>query len=188
MNNAHKFLVAVATVLLVSGCASVNVPPYSPHYETIDRLKKLDIEKMSVGEVGPRDPDAAVNQITIRGTATLKSPSGTFASYLENALRSDLMEMGFYDPTSTTQIDAIIFKNDIEAGLSTGTGVMEVMLTIKKKGKRTFEKTYVANIQFESAFAGAMAFDRSIPQYPNLVRALLLKVYRDSAFIKAVKK
>jgi len=187
MNNALKYLVAVATVLLVSGCASTNVPPYSPHYETIDRLRKLDIEKMSVGEVGPRDPDAAVNQISLRG-ATLKSPSGTFASYLENALRSDLMEMGFYDPTSTTRIDAIIFKNDIEAGLSTGTGVMEVMLTIKKKGKRTFEKTYVANIQFESAFVGAMAFDRSIPQYPNLVRALLRKVYRDSAFIKAVKK
>ena len=187
MNNAQKYLVAVATVLLVSGCASINVPPYSPHYETIDRLRELDIEKMSVGEVGPRDPDAAVNQISLRG-AMLKSPSGTFASYLENAIRSDLMEMGFYDPTSTTRIDAIIFKNDIAAGISTGTGVMEVMLTIKKKGKRTFEKTYVANIQFESAYLGNMALNRGLAQYPNLVRELLRQVYRDSAFIKAVKK
>ena len=187
MNNAQKFLIAILTLLLISGCASFAVPVYSPDYQTIDRLKKVDLEKMSIGEVGPRDPDAEVNQITLRG-ATLKSPNGTFASYLENAIRSDLIEMGFYDPKSTTRIDAIIFKNDMEAGVSTGHGVMEVMWTIKKEGVRTFEKVYVANIQFESAFVGGMALDRGLAQYPNLVRALLRNVYGDPAFIKAVKK
>lgn len=187
MIRTQNLLAVIAALFLVSGCATVSVPPYSPQYETIDRLRKLDLEKMSIGEVGPQDPDAEVNSITLRG-AILKSPSGTFAKYLENALRSDLIEMGLYDPDSTTQIDAVIFKNDITAGISTGTGVMHVELTLKSQGKRSFQKLYMANIRFQSAYLGNMALDRGLAQYPNLVRALLRKIYRDSAFIEAVKK
>jgi hypothetical protein len=188
MNISRKLMVAVATALLVSGCASFTAPTYSPHYEMIDRLKKIEIEKLSVGEVQPRDPNASVNQISLRG-ASLTSPSGTFASYLENAIRSDLMEMGWYDPTSTTRLDATILKNDIDvSGFSTGHGVMEVYLTISKNGTLTFKKVYVANTRFGSSLLGAVAVPKGQMEYPNLVRALLQKVYGDPAFIEAVKK
>jgi hypothetical protein len=188
MNISRQLMVVVATALLASGCASLTAPTYSPHYETIDRLKKIDLEKMSVGEVQPRDPNASVNKITLRGS-TLASPSGTFASYLENAIRSDLMEMRLYDPTSSTRIDATILKNDIDvSGIGTGHGVMEVKLTINKKGALVFEKVYLADTQFESSFAGAVAIPRGQSEYPNLVRALLQNVYGDPAFIEAVKK
>jgi hypothetical protein len=173
---------------LLSGCASLTTPTYSPHYETIDLLKKRDIEKMSVGEVQPHDPSAPVNQITLRGTP-LSSSNGTFASYLENALRSDLKEMRLYDPTSTMRVDATILKNDIDiSGFGTGYGVMEVKLAINKKGILAFEKVYLANTQFESSFAGAVAIPKGQNEYPNLVRALLQKVYSDPTFIEAVKK
>lgn len=188
MNISRKLIIAMATALLISGCASFTAPTYSPHYETIDRLKKIAIDKMSVGEVQPRDPNASVNQITLRG-AMLTSPSGTFASYFENAIRSDLMEMGLYNPTSTTQINATILKNDIDiSGFGTGYGVMEVKLTINKNGALAFEKVYSANTQFESSFAGAVAIPKGQSEYPNLVRALLQNVYSDAAFIEAVKK
>lgn len=188
MNNARQLMVVVATAILVSGCASFTAPTYSPHYETIDRLRKNDIEKMSIGEVRPRDPNASVNKITLRG-AMLTSPSGTFASYLENAIRSDLMEMGLYDPKSTTRVDATILKNNIDvSGIRTGYGVMEINLTISKKGARAFEKAYLVNIEFESSFAGAVAVPKGQTEYPNLVRALLQKVYVDPEFIEAVKK
>lgn len=188
MNISRQLMVLVATALMFSGCASFTAPTYSPHYETIDRLKKINIEKMSVGEVQPRDPKASVNNITLRG-AMLISPSGTFANYLENAIRSDLMEIGLYDPTSSTRVDATILKNDIDvSGLSTGYGAMEVKLTINKKGAIVFDKVYWENTQFESSFAGAVAIPKGQNEYPNLVRALLQKVYVDPAFIEAVKK
>lgn len=188
MNIYRQFMVVVTIAILVSGCASFTAPTYSPDYETIDRLKKLNIEKMSVGEVQPRDPSASVNKITLRG-AMLSPPSGTFANYLENAIRSDLMEMGLYEPTSTTRFDATILKNDIDvSGFSTGYGAMEIKLSINKKGTLTFEKVYSANTQFESSFAGAVAIPKGQNEYPNLVRALLQKVYVDPAFIEAVKK
>lgn len=156
LNISRKLMVVVATALLVSGCASFTAPTYSPHYETIDRLKKIDMEKMSVGEVQPRDPSASVNQITLRGSM-LASPSGTFASYLENAIRSDLMEMRLFDPTSTTRVDATILKNDIDvSGFGTGYGVMEIKLTINKKGALAFEKVYLANTQGKRKGVGSL--------------------------------
>jgi hypothetical protein len=188
MNISRQLTVAMATALLVSGCASFTAPTYSPHYETVDHLKKIPIEKMAVGEVQPSDPNASVNKITLRGT-TLASPNGTFASYLESAIRSDLMEMRLYDLTSTTRIDATILKNDIDvSGFGTGYGVMEVKLMIKKKGVLAFEKNYLANTQFASSFAGAVAIPKGQNEYPNLVRALLQKIYGDPEFIDAVKK
>jgi len=183
-----KLSAVLAIAILVSGCATITAPTYTPHYESIDRLKKNNIEKMSLGEVQPRDPSASVNKIKLRA-AVLVSSNGTFANYLESAIRSDLMEMGLYDPTSTTQVDASLIKNDINiSGFNTGYGEMEVMLRVSKKDGPKFEKVYSVNTQFESSFVGAVAIPKGQNEYPNLVRALLQKVYVDPAFIEAVKK
>lgn len=53
--------------LLLSGCATIVAPSYSPNFESIDRLKKLSLGKVAVGEVQPRDPNALVNRISLRG-------------------------------------------------------------------------------------------------------------------------
>lgn len=183
-----RLLLAALAVSFISACASLTAPPYSPSYEALDRLKKMNIEKLSVGKVGPSDPDAPVNRITLRG-ASLSSPNGTFGGYLENAIRSDFIEIGVFDPSSTSQVDATILKNDIDiSGISIGYGVMEVKLSVVKRGDLAFEKDYSANTQFESSFAGAVAVPKGQSEYPNLVRALLQKVYNDPDFIKAVKK
>jgi hypothetical protein len=184
----RQWMLVVTTAALVSGCASFTAPTYSPNYETIDSLKKINLEKMSVGEGEPRDQSASVNKITLRG-ARLTSPSGTFAKYLENAIRSDLAEMGLYDPTSTTRVDVTLLQNDIDvSGFSTGYGVMEVKVSINKKGALAFERVYMANTQFESSFAGAVAVPKGQNEYPNLVRALLQQVYVDPAFIETVRR
>jgi hypothetical protein len=183
-----RLLFAALALSLLSGCASIVAPPYSPDYESIDHLKKMSLEKMSVGTVQPQDPKAPVNHIGLRA-ASLVSPDGTFAAYLEKALRSDLTEMGFFDPASTTKLDATILKNDIDiSGLSKGSGTMQVKLTVTKNGAVAFEKDYSATTEFESSFAGAVAIPKGQSEYPNLVRALLKQIYSDAAFIEAVKK
>ena len=65
---------------------------------------------------------------------------------------------------------------------------MEVKLSINKKGVLAFEKVYSASTQFESSFAGGVAVLKGQSEYPNLVRALLQKVYADPAFIEVIKK
>jgi len=183
-----QFLLLISISLFLTGCASFQAPSYSPNYKTIDRLKTNNIAKMSIGEVQPTDPNASVNHISLRG-GNLISPDGTFANYLKNAIRSDFIEMGIYDPTSPTEVSAIILKNDIDiSGISTGTGIMEVDFRVKKKGTIFFKKIYSVDIQFESAFSGNIAIPRGQVAYPDLVRKLLQTIYTDKEFIEAVTK
>ena len=178
-------LLLIATL---ASCASFVAPAYSPDYPTVDRLKIANIGKLTVGTFQPRAAEAPVNRITLRG-APFAPPTGSFAEYLENAMRSDLTELRVLDPGADTRIDAVLLKNDIDiSGLSTGSGVMEVKVTVSKKGVPVLEKTFEAKIRFESSLAAAVAVPKGQSEYPNLVRALLQKVYVDREFLSAVSK
>nr|WP_259371898.1 hypothetical protein [Caldimonas mangrovi] len=173
---------------MLTGCASFIAPPYSPHFETLDSLKKQPIDKVAVGQVQPTDPAAPVNRITLRGSS-LSSPHGTFAKYLEKALEQDFKELSVYDPAASTRVDATIVKNDIDiSGINTGTGVMEVEVKVHRGTEQRLKKTYQATTEFPSSFAGAVAIPKGQAEYGNLVRSLLRKVYEDQAFINALKK
>jgi hypothetical protein len=179
---------AIAFVTTLTGCASFIAPGYSPDYPTVDRLKATPIAPLAVGTFQPRAPDAKVNRISLRG-ASMTAQEGSFAQYLENAIRSDLIELKALDPNADIRIDATLTKNDINvAGISTGTGVIEMQLQISRKGVATLQKAYLATIQFDSSFAGAVAIPKGQSEYPNLVRTLLKQIYSDQEFLAAVSK
>jgi hypothetical protein len=183
-----RLLAACAAVGALSGCAALVAPPYSPDYQSLDALKKTPLEKVAVAPVQPRDASAPVNRITLRG-ATLASPKGTFAQYLEDALVQDLREISAFDPAAGLRIDATVLKNTMDvSGFSTGSGQMEVDLSVKRGATTLHRKTYQASTSFESSFAGAVAIPKGQLEYANLVRALLSKVYADPQFINALKK
>ncbi|WP_439608730.1 hypothetical protein [Hydrogenophaga sp.] len=179
---------ALASItVLLTGCASFVAPTYSPDYPSIDRLKASQLGKVSVGVFQPRSAEAPVNRITLRGAAFAPA-SGTFAEYLENAIRSDLTELRVLDPNAGTRIDATLLKNDIDvSGINTGEGFMDVKLTVSKGGKAVHEKVYSARTQFESSLAAAVAVPKGQSEYPRLVRTLLQTIYADPAFIAAVQ-
>lgn len=183
-----KLIAAAAVMVFFSGCAQIKAPAYSPDYAVVDDLKGLDIGQTSVGNFTPRDPGAAVNKIWLRAMR-MESPSGTFVQYLEDAIRYDLKEVGVYDPSSTTVINASVLRNEIDlSGLSQGYGRMEVEINVAKQGQVIFSKNYRANTQFESSLIGAVAIPKGQNAYPLLVRELLKKVYMDPEFIAAVRK
>jgi hypothetical protein len=183
-----NLMISWAAMAVLSGCATFVAPTYSPDYPTIDRLKQSGLDKLAVGQFQPRDTEAPVNRVTLRG-APFRPAEGSFATYLENALRSDLTELRVLDPASTTRVDATLLKNDLDvSGINTGVGEMEVRLTVSRKGSPVLEKIYSARTQFESSFAAAVAVPKAQSEYSNLVRALLQAVYADPAFLAAVKK
>lgn len=184
----HTLLLGLVLAPLVAGCMSLTVPPYSPSYEFIDGLKGKSLEKIAVGEVQPRDPNSPVNKITLRGSS-LSVQDGTFASYLEEAIKSDLREIGILDRNSSIKLDANILRNDIDvSSLSTGTGIMEISLVIRRDGNVTFERPYSVQTTFQSSFAGAVAIPKGQNEYPVLVRTLLEKIFADPEFFNAIKK
>jgi hypothetical protein len=175
------------TAVALTGCGSFVAPTYSPDYPTIDRLKVTQVGKIAVGEFQPRNPEAPVNKVTLRG-APLVASQGSFAQYLEEAIRSDLTELRVLDPKADTRVDATLLKNDIDvSGISTGEGFLDVKVSVIKRGQTVHEKIYSARTQFESSFAATVAVPKGQSEYPRLVRTLLQTIYADPAFIAAVK-
>jgi hypothetical protein len=183
-----RLLTAIAFAVLLTGCAALVAPPYAADFEAVDGLKKQSLAKVTVGEVQPRDPAAPVNRISLRG-ASLVGAQGSFARYLEDALVQDLKELSIYDPASQLRIDAVLLKNDINvAGISTGTGQMEVEMSVVRGTNVRMKKVYSAATEFPSSFAGAVAIPKGQSEYSILVKTLLGKVYRDPEFVNALKQ
>jgi len=177
-----------ALTILATGCAQLKAPPYAADYEALDRLKAGSPAPVAVATVQPTDPAHRVNNLSLRGTG-LGSPSGTFAKYLEDALIRDLKEISAYDANAKTRLDATIVTNEISVGgIVTGSGTMEVTLTVMRDGQKKLSKSYKANTSFESSFAGIVAIPAGQAAYPQLVRALLREVYSDPQFIAAIAK
>jgi len=178
---------ALVAAVLGTGCAQLNAGPYSPNYESLDQLRKAQPGKVAVADVKPGDPKAPVNQITLRGSS-MGTAQGSFANYLRDAVVADMKELTVYDPQAGTRIDVTMLKNDIDvSGLSTGTGVIEIDLSVTRGAEKRLSKRYAANTSFESSFVGAVAIPKGLAEYPVLVRALLAKVYSDPEFVKAVQ-
>lgn len=181
-------LYTAALMLLLSGCTSLVAPAYAPDYEALDRLKATKPGKVAVGQFQPREQSAPVNRITLRG-ASLAAPAGTFTQYLEDAVVRDLREIGVLDPNSSTRIEALVLKNDVDiSGFVTGVGLMEVQFTVTRGTQLRLKKTYRGDTTFESSFAGMVAVPKGQSEYSSLVRALLKVVYSDADFVTAIKE
>ena len=181
-------LALFATLLLaMSGCGTFAVPAYSPDYPTLDRLKIAQLAPVAIQPFAPQDPAAPVNVLTLRGAAFAPA-KGTFASYIESAMRQDMAELRRLDPQAPTQLSATLLRNDFDfSGLSVGTGTIELRVVITRAGQTRLDKTYSASGQYESHLAANVAVPRAQAEYPSLVRRLLRHVYSDAAFIAALQ-
>jgi len=180
-------LLALTVSVLSTGCANFVAPDYSADYSAVDALKRSGLAKSSVGKVQPEDAAAKVNSISLRGSS-LKAGDTTFAGYVGRAMMSDLKEAGLYDANAQRRIDMVLLKNEIDvSGFSEGMGSIEVQLTVSEGSKTLLQKNYTAKTRFASSFAGAVAIPKGQTEYPNLVRELLASIYRDQAFVQALR-
>jgi len=173
--------------VLTNGCATFIAPSYAPDYSVLDSLKRQKVSKVASVTVEPKDPNEKVNNITLRG-ATLASPSGSYAKYLEDAIKSDLIDANLIDSNSLFKLSAFLLTNDINvAGFDTGNGNIEAQFSIYRNGTAIFDKKISTEIEFESSFFGNVAVLKGQNEYQNLVRALLKKLYSDKEFINALQ-
>lgn len=174
-------------LLMITGC-TIMAPSYTPDYTAVDALKRRNISKIAIEMVEPKDPNSKVNKITLRG-GFLASPSGNYAQYLEDALKSDLSDANLLDQNSLLRLSAFLLNNDINvAGFNTGYGTIEARFSINRNGVALFDKTIAAETEFDSSFAAAVAVPKGQNEYPNLVRALLRKLYTDKEFINVLQQ
>ncbi|MGS2721011.1 hypothetical protein [Paraglaciecola aestuariivivens] len=169
-------------VLLLSGC-SIVAPTYQVSIDNIQQIKQSKIEPVAVNEISSQK---SLNSISLRGTQ-LKSNTGTFGTYITNAIIEELKLAKAYNPLSNKIITGELVANDIDvAGFSTGTGVVAVKFVVTQDNVEIFQKTIQAENKFDSSFMGAVAIPNAQNSYSDLIQTLLNKLFSDPEFLSAV--
>ncbi len=182
-----RTLLVVLLLSALSAC-SMLAPKYTPAVANISQLKMAKIGPVAVGKV---TPDSALqgnnDSIGLRGSS-MYSPYGSYAAYLEEALKAEFQSAGLLDMASNVLIGSTLIKNDVSVGgFSTGDAIIEAKVQVKRGGSITYDKIKTATLQFESSFAGAVAIPKGRDMYPIAVQKFIEQLLADSDFMAALK-
>jgi hypothetical protein len=111
--------VVALLILLITGCSTI-APKYNTDFNNISQLRR---EKLNPARVGTVTKETAaksdVDSLAIRG-GTYESPYGSYTAYLAEALKQELDDARLLDPLSQIEVSAVLLRNSLNAGFSTG--------------------------------------------------------------------
>jgi hypothetical protein len=172
--------------ILGTGCSMV-APKYSASIENVQKLKDGGNYTAKVGTFTSKSDPANANPISMRGSSLASPYEESYANYLAEAIKSELVLAGKLAPGSNVEISGVLLKNDIDAGMSVGTGDIQARFLVKRDGQIRYDQVKTAQNKWESSFAAAVALPRAVQEYPRMVQALLSELYTDKAFLQALK-
>lgn len=175
-------------VVLLAGttaCASV-APKHVLVPENINKLRDGALTPARVGEFTAARED--LERLTIRGGQYASPYQGSFAKYVEEALRQDLADARLLDPASAIEVAGVLTRNELDTGMAKGTAQIEAQFLVRRDGGVVFDKVKAASLVWDSSFVGAIAIPKSQQNYPIVVQRLLSELYADPDFLTALEK
>jgi hypothetical protein len=168
--------------ILISGC-SIVAPPYQVSIDNVQLIKKANLDVLAVQEI---KSSKKLDSISLRGTQ-LKPASGTFGTYISNAIIEELKLAKKYQSISSKVISGELVANDLDVvGFSTGNGTVEVRFIITENNDVIYEKNIKANNRFDSSFMGAVAITNAQNSYDDLIQILIKQLFEDPDFLSAI--
>ena len=180
----HKLFIVLFVSIIATGCMSMQTPPYEPSINNYEKLQGGAYGKVVVDDFAVAKPE--LNQISVRGSALNSSLNDSFGTYLKSALEEEFYKAGLLAKDSKCVISGTILENDIETGMSVGSGHISANIIIKDDGNTVFDKTLTATHTWQSSFVGAVAIPRARDNYPFVVREFINKLFEDEDFKKAI--
>lgn len=179
-------VVVAALILLITGCATM-APRYNTDFNNISQVRREKLNPVRVGSV-TKDYAALVDvdSLTIRGSNYL-SPYGSYTSYLTEALKQELDDARLLNPTSQLEVSAILLRNQLDAGISTGVAEIESRFVVRNAGMVKYDKVKVAQHTWESSFFGYVAVQKAQLNYPIVVQKLIGQLFSDPEFISVLR-
>lgn len=173
--------------LVLTGCSTV-APNYSPSLDNIAALKASGAAKARVGVFTATPGAGNANPISIRGNTVASPYQDSYANYVAEALKQELMLAARYAADATIDISGTLLQNDVNAAsFTTGHSNMEVRVVVKHGAGVRYDKVKAVNHQWESSFVGGIAIPRAIAEYPLMVSKLLAALYADPDFAASLK-
>lgn len=178
-------IILITTFAFALSACTTTAPPFQPDFSNTNQLKAQGIDKLSVGEFKAADEN--VEKITIRG-GTMKSPYGSYTSYLETGLTESLKQANLWSGVSNYRVSGVLEQNDFDAsGISIGEADMSVRFVVTKDEDEVYNKVHTVHHEWESSFMGAVAIPNALQNYSVVVQKVLAKLFEDQEFIQAVK-
>jgi hypothetical protein len=180
-------LALIGAAFLLSACTMV-APNYNPSIENVRSLANLPKQGSVVGKFTAKDGDESrINDISMRG-GTLNSPYGSYAAYVEAALRQELSDAERLNPASGVTINGVLLRNRLDAsGIRIGEADMEVEFAVMAGSTVRYKKVHKAHHEWPSSFAGAIAIPAAQQNYHVVVQKLLASLFADPEFSAALK-
>ena len=176
--------------LLLPGCVSVKLPPPQAVIENTVALRDAGIDKVNVGNFTlAAGKDKGIDKaVTARGSPISVEGEGSFSGFLRQALINDLTSAGKYDAAAGTAIEGELFENSLSAaGAKKASAVLVVRFVVKSKGETRYDKQVRQDAKWDSSLVGAIAIPDAINHYSEQFRLILLRLYRDPEFLKALR-
>lgn len=180
-----RVAIIVVGSALLAACAA-RAPNYTTSPSSTQALQSAKVQPAKVGEF-TADPGAANKSIALRAS-TMEAPQGSYAAYLADAVKTELDLVKLYSATSGTEISGVLIKNEMNTGLAvTGNGTIQARFVVRRDGVVRYDKTKLAQIEWDSNFIGAIAIPRAQQEYSRLVQKLVGDFFSDPDFVAALK-
>jgi len=94
---------------------------------------------------------------------------------------------GLWDESSSTTISGVLLENHPDAsGINIGVADLSAEFFISVDDEEAYRQVHSIHHEWDSSFLGAVAIPRANDNYVIAVRQLLLQLFTDPEFIRAV--
>lgn len=177
---------SVLSLLLLTGCSTMMAPTYNGNPENAKAPKSLLTYPIKVGNFTAANEK--LNKLTIRGRTFASPYRGSYATYLQEALRQELYDAGYLNSNSDIEISGILIRNEIDAsGINIGTANIDANFFLKKGNTILFETSKSATHQWKSNFGGEVAVPKAQANYEICVQKLIQNLIFDKEFQRALQ-
>jgi hypothetical protein len=183
-----RILSILAMGVALTGC-SMMAPQYTASLENVQKIKDSGIQTTKVGKFEFTAGKGNANPISLRGNP-MKSPyDGSYARYLEEALKQELSLAGKLKPDASVEVAGVLQQNDISLpAIGEGSGNIAARFVVTRGGETKYDQVKSVHEVWPSSFVGAVAIPRGQEKYPVVVAKLLAQLYADPAFMQALQQ
>ena len=191
MNNYKGLpLLAVAIASLgLAACATV-APPYQSTNDNVRVLQSAPNAKVATGDFktgGSKGEE--LNKLTIRAGSFTSPYGGSYATYLQEAIRLELEAAGRWDPKANVRISGELLDHWLDgSGTTMGDARITARFVVDRAGARAYDKTLTAKHEWESSFMGPVAIPAAQRGYVTTVKKLIHSLFSDNDFQRAIRK
>lgn len=172
----------LASLTSLTGCVTQQILPY--HASVANQMKLGSVPPTARFQVASNESQPSDVQTIVR-TVRIQAPGdGSWSTYLNQALRTELTTSGNYDASAPLQIEGIL----TEVHIFDGSAELIARFVVRRDQSVRYDKVLHVDERWDTQFLGALAASDGMNQTTAVFQDLLRKLFEDPDFIKAAQQ